>query len=358
MTTDGPGLRLARAYFTDAIAPIVAAALPAARYGAAALGPGSDILGLDTERSTDHGWGPRVQLFLDPGLSEGDRQRLVAALVAGVPAEFGGYPTRFPWPGDEPADPRLQVTVTDLPAWSVDAFGFDVTAAPPNLLDWLGLPWQVLATANAGAVFRDDLGTLSQAKSRLRWYPDDVWRYVLAAQWQRIGQEEAFVGRTGEVGDRLGSAVLGARLIRDLMQLAFLIERRFPPYGKWLGTGFSRLPLAPQLTPLLASVLAAPDWLVRERALTAAGEVLARRTNALALAEPVDPTCRQFWERPFQVLDAGRFTRALLGAITDPVVRTLPAIGCVDQFIDSTDVLSHIGRARRAAKALLEPGRA
>jgi hypothetical protein len=38
-------------------------------------------------------------------------------------------------------------------------------------------------------------------RGRLAWYPDDVWRHVLACQWKRISQEEAFVGRCGEVGD-------------------------------------------------------------------------------------------------------------------------------------------------------------
>ena len=64
-----------------------------------------------------------------------------------------------------------------------------------------------------------------------------MWRYVLACQWKRISQEEAFVGRCGEVGDELGSAVVAARLIRDVMRLVLLIERRYPPYSKWLGLG-------------------------------------------------------------------------------------------------------------------------
>jgi hypothetical protein len=34
-------------------------------HAAALLGPGSDVLGLDTEVSTDHGWGPRLHVFVD-----------------------------------------------------------------------------------------------------------------------------------------------------------------------------------------------------------------------------------------------------------------------------------------------------
>jgi hypothetical protein len=58
----------------------------------------------------------------------------------------------------------------------------------------------------------------------LRWYPDDVWRWLLAGQWARIGQEEAFVGRTAEAGYELGSRVVAARIVRDLVRLCVLLE--------------------------------------------------------------------------------------------------------------------------------------
>lgn len=35
-----------------------------------------------------------------------------------------------------------------------------------------------------------------------------------------------------------GSAVITARLARDLMRLCLLMDRRYPPYSKWLGTAF------------------------------------------------------------------------------------------------------------------------
>nr|WP_308222325.1 DUF4037 domain-containing protein [Frankia sp. AgB32] len=41
----------------------------------------------------------------------------------------------------------------------------------------------------------------SPVRRVLAWYPDDVWRCVLAAGWLRVSQEEPFVGRTGGCGD-------------------------------------------------------------------------------------------------------------------------------------------------------------
>jgi hypothetical protein len=56
---------------------------------------------------------------------------------------------------------------------------------------------------------------------------------------------------------------------------------------------------------------------------------------------------RQFQERPFRVLSADRFADACLGRVAAPTLRGLPLVGSVDQFADSSDVLSDPRRARR-----------
>ena len=110
--------------------------------------------------------------------------------------------------------------------------------------DWLAAPQQLLLEVTAGAVFHDGLEELGAVRETLAWYPDDVWLWLLACQWRRLDQEEPFVGRTAEVGDELGSRILAARLARDLMRLCFLLERRYAPYSKWLGSAFARLDAA------------------------------------------------------------------------------------------------------------------
>ena len=109
----------------------------------------------------------------------------------------------------------------------------------------------------AGAVFHDPDGDLKHVRSKLEWYPNDIWLWLLACQWRRIAQEEAFVGRTAEVDDELGSRILTARMVRDLMRLCFLIERRYAPYSKWLGSAFQNLHMAPRLASHLDAALEA-----------------------------------------------------------------------------------------------------
>ena len=330
-----PGIELSRRYWRDVVAPIVGDLLPRVPLAAAVVGNGSDVLGFDTARSTDHGFGPRVVVFLDDdvGLSEMRRRDLLSAIDARLPDAFLGHPTRYVAVSDGPE--QHQVSLTSVRAWFMERLGFDprddITAA-----DWLAAPSQLLRTSIAGAVFEDATGELTRARERLAWYPDEVWLYVLACGWRRIDQEEPFVGRTGEVGDDLGSAIVAARLVRDIMQLCFLIERQYAPYSKWLGTAFSRLACGPALTPMLREVLAATDWKARETALVPAYEHVARAFNDLAITDREEPTVRFFFGRPFRVLNSSRFVDACMAKT--PLCR-LGYAGSIDQFADSTDVL-------------------
>jgi hypothetical protein len=101
--------------------------------------------------------------------------------------------------------------------------------------DWLTFPEHGLGMFTAGEVFHDDVG-LRPIRDRLAYYPRDVWLYLLIAGWWRVHPEINVVGRTGSVGDELGSALIGSRLVSDLMRLCFLMERQYAPYSKWFGT--------------------------------------------------------------------------------------------------------------------------
>jgi hypothetical protein len=201
----------------------------------------------------------------------------------------------------------------------------------------------------SGAVYADPSGVLQELRDRLTWYPDDVWRWILACQWRRLAQEEAFVSRTAEVGDVIGSAVTAARLVRDMMRLAMLLERRYAPYQKWLGTAFAQLTHPDDLPVHLGHVLDARDAALRESALAAAWTAVAVRHNRAGLTETVDPSLRNYHERPARVLMAERFVDACLATIADGALRSLPLIGSVDQVVDSTDVLQAPAVYRRLA---------
>ncbi len=350
------GLELARRFYLQALRPILDAAFPDLPHSAALIGTGSEVLGFDTVMSRDHNWGPRLDLFL----SEPDHARWAedvrAVLGQRLPFEFLGHPTHFEKAPNDPTSlvPKhtrirpLQhrVQVLTLRGFLSEYAGLQA-GSEPTLMDWLAVPEQKLRTLTAGAVYHDGLGALEPLRRSLAYYPHDVWLYLLSAAWQRIGQEEPFVGRAGSVGDEVGSAVIAARLVRDAMRLAMLMERQYAPYSKWFGFAFGRLNCATALAPLFAQALRAEVWQERQRHLASAYELLARMHNSLHITDPVATQSRCFHERPFLVIGGEEIAQRLWDAIRDPKVRALPyGVGKVDQFVDSTDVLSHDGRCR------------
>ncbi|MER6668052.1 DUF4037 domain-containing protein [Amycolatopsis japonica] len=356
------GVELSSRLYGEAVHPLLSRYFPGLAHTAALIGPGSEVLGFDTVRSTDHDWGPRLHLFLRPDDLAEHGARISDMLAERLPATIAGYSTNMVPTGEQgtrhmrPALGRVQhgVVIAELGSWLTAHLGFD-PRDEITTLDWLATPTQVLAEATAGAVFHDGLAQLRAARRRLAWYPDDVWRYLLACQWQRLSQEEPFVGRCGDVGDELGSAIIAARLARDLMRLCLLLGRVYPPYGKWLGSAFARLPCAARLAPVLTAGMAATGWHERELHMATAYETVAALHNESGLTEPVDPRSRSFHDRPYRVLHAERFAAALIATIHDPALRDLPLTGAIDQFVDSTDALGARAFTRRFAQVVFPP---
>ena len=134
-----PGLELAGDFYDSVVRPLLDDELPGLRHAAALLGPGSEVAGFDTERSTDHDWGPRLQLLLpdEPaggrhtatrtrrpahgGPAHGDTAHTAAAITAmltrRLPESFRGYPVRFSLSGEPAGAARHHVRVAELRGW-------------------------------------------------------------------------------------------------------------------------------------------------------------------------------------------------------------------------------------------------
>jgi len=350
MATFVGGLRLSGLFYGEAVGPILRTRFPALAHSAALIGHGSEVLGYDSARSTDHEWGPRLLLFLSERDHADCAERVVETLRHELPREFGGYPTHFGEPDAEgvrlperkAAGPvEHKVEVHTVRAFFSARTGFDPFEGW-GPAEWLCVPQQRLHELTAGRVYHDGLWELKEARSKLSYYPRDVWLYLLAAQWGRLAQREAFVGRTGEAGDELGSRLGAAGLVRDLMGLCFLMEKRYAPYAKWLGTAFSRLRCVPRLGPVLEAVLRSVSWEEREGRLSKAYGIVAGMHDALGLTLPLGTAVSRYHGRPYLVLHAGRFEAALRAAIEDPAVLSVPhEAGSIDQICDSTEVLAN-----------------
>lgn len=333
MTTFVPGMKLARDFYGE-----VVGALLDVPHTACLIGEGSEVLGYDTPRSTDHEWGPRMQLFV--AADEVDRAREVIA--DGLPSEYRGYPTA--WFSLAQQRVAHHIEIGTLHDWLTSHLGVD----PRSGLDhaaWLALSQQHLLQLIGGAVFRDDGGELTELRTLLRWYPTDVWRWLVASQWHLIANTEPLVGRTLEASDHRGARLLVHRLCRLIMEMAFLQERHYWPYDKWFGTAFAQLNAAATLGPLIDKTLDEPPSARPDSPLSTALIILAECHNALGITEPVAPAIGDFnvgindVTRPYAVLNTPEFVNASINAIADPALGNLVRVGGIDQLTHADDAL-------------------
>ena len=348
-----PGIELGRRFYWEAVRPLLDRFYADLPHAAALLGPGSEVLGFDTPMSMDHDWYPKVLIFLrDQDVSLGEPVREM--LRQNLPQRFLGYGV-----SSEPVEgePGIRVMV-ERDGGLVEHNVFPVTLRsfarkwldwdidqPLDAVDWLTIPAQTLRMMTAGAVYYDGVGELTAFRQTLTWYPHEVWMYLLAAGWKRIGEEEHLMPRAGYVGDETGSALMGSRLVRDVMSLCFLLEKQYAPYPKWFGTAFRQLKSAVELSPLLWSALQASTWQEREAALGEVFIYLARWHNRLGITDPLPEKLTSFFDRPFDVIWGSKFADEIFKAITDPEVRRIAEkglIGSIDQFSDSTDLRGNV----------------
>ncbi len=346
-----PGLSLSRQFFEEAVRPIVRDIAPNLRFAAGLIGSGSEVLGFDDEMSADHHWGPRVMVFVEDRADQsGEINR---ALRDQLPPKFLDYPTNFTEP-DRNDNNVQQLVMTDggpinhrveistIREYFIAYLDFDIDDAI-DTADWLTFPEQKLRSLSAKNIFHDEIG-LRAALDRFKYYPHDVWLYLLAAGWNRIGQEEHLMGRAGHAGDEIGSALIAARLVRDIMRLCFLMEKQYAPYPKWFGTAFRQLKCGAEITPYLEHALRATNWQNRESHLVNAYELIAAMHNALRITEPLPTKSGNFFGRPFKVMHLiGDFSERIRAEIMDAELKRIAAnklIGSIDQISDNTDLLS------------------
>jgi hypothetical protein len=265
-----PGVQLNEMFYDEIVKPILAQYFPGLTYSAALIGSGSDVLGFDTPRSMDHNWGPHLQLFLSPPDLDRYRDELRECLRQKLPRTFRDFSVNFSQPDLSDGGTQIMQTSKSGPVnhlvevRTVQGFFLHALGVDPYMaiepIGWLTIPEQALLEVTRGRVYHDGLNELEMIRARFAYYPRDVWLYRMAAQWQRISQEEPFVGRCGDLGDDIGSRLIAARLVHDLMRLGFLMAREYAPYSKWLGTAFARLGCAKELTPIFARALVANEW--------------------------------------------------------------------------------------------------
>ena len=346
-----PGLKLSELFYREAAKPILDTFFPQLTYSAALIGWGSEVLGYDDIRSSDHHWGPRFLLFLSIDDYKQSKDAIDETLSNNLPHRFMGYATNFGKPDEigvrlpsesdsGPVNHMIHIeTIEWFFKWYLGCDPYKTLTA----VDWLTFSEHKLLAVTSGKVFHDGSGELEEIRRKFHYYPHDVWLYQLVAQWIKISEDREFVSRCGDVGDELGSMVIAARQVNRLMRLCFLMERKYAPYTKWFGSGFADLECGSELGPIFRDVLLSSTWKERESNLARAFRVIARMHNALKITRPIVEDVSQYHGRPYLVFEPEDLMHDIITSFTDEEVKAIKhGLGSVNQFIDTTDLLSRV----------------
>jgi Domain of unknown function (DUF4037) len=343
------GLELNERYYREVVRPILDVHFPDLPHAAALIGWGSEVLGFDDDTSQDHNWGLRFWLFLPDGDAGKVSDEIDRCFADNLPHEFLGCPTAFDYEHErtEARKSGHNINIGTVAGYFRQYLGHgpraELTAA-----DWLTFPRHKLRGVTGGRVFFDGFGELSSARKRLAYYPRDVWYYMLAAQWTRIFEEQAFIGRCGQVGDDIGSAIIAARQVENLIHLYFLIERVYAPYSKWLGTAFSLLEGVEEIQTAFKGILKAGNWEERQSGLVSAYSIVIGRFNDLGIVSPIANDVSFYFGRSMLTIQDESVIGNLRSAIKNEQVRNIGhLLGSINQLTSASAQLDDAGTVER-----------
>ena len=231
-------LDLSRAFFHEVVRPILARRCPGVLAQAACgrFGYGSECLGLDDEVSRDHHWGPRIDLLLPERFLRKHGLRQLKAASTEFPATFQGFRLEAGHIGGAGLAPE------SLPAFLQRTLGR--TTPPRTHADWLNLPEEDIIHVLNGEVWQDPPGDFTALRRKLAgYYPDPVWKRRIA-HWCRYCSGMGLYALQRAVlrqNEPFAYTAFG-RCLKLTLELAFLLNRCYFPYDKWLYPLFLRLP--------------------------------------------------------------------------------------------------------------------
>jgi hypothetical protein len=229
---------VSREFFDEIVRPILAREFPneTAQTTFGVFGYGSEVLRLDDDYSRDHHWGLRINALMPEELFRSCADAMMQTLSAQLPTTFRGYALRegyTKWGGLE---------LTSLEGYLDRTIG--ITHPPGTYQEWLSIPEEDIIHIVAGEVWHDPAGRFTAIREALSGYYPEPVRLRRIAHWCRYfsGMGTYALKRAILRENELYATITFARAMRLGMQLAFLLDRHYYPYDKWLLAFFEQLP--------------------------------------------------------------------------------------------------------------------
>lgn len=240
-------------FFLQVVEPILKREHPTvlAETAFGIFGYGSEALGLDDEFSRDHHFGLRIDALMPETMFQETAGEVMATVAERLPASFMGHSLR------EGHLAGAGLACDSLPAFLRRTIG--LTAAPADWFEWLSIPEEDITHVINGEVWRDDAGEFTALRQAFDgYYPETIRRRRIAHWCRFFSGMGAYALQRALLRDNAYYAHIAfSRCLRWGVQLAFMLERRYFPYDKWIMQAFTELPrMGPGMEPLVREAVA------------------------------------------------------------------------------------------------------
>ena len=242
-----------RDFFTSVVKPILDKEFPTETSQACFgfFGYGSEVLHQDDALSKDHHWGMRINGLLPDRLFKNCHEEIQKVVRVQLPDTWRGQALAGMLSGGQ------CLSLLSFEDYLTQTIGID--HAPRIFEEWLGIPEEDIMHIVAGEIWHDPSGRFTAIRQTLDGYYPEPVRLRRIAHWCRYfsGMGTYALKRAILRGNELYATTTFAKAIRLGIQLAFLLDKKFFPYDKWLLAYFERLPrLAGPLRPLVNEAVA------------------------------------------------------------------------------------------------------
>ncbi len=239
---------ISRSFFNEVVYPILDTHFPeetaATAFGV--FGYGSEALRLDDQYSRDHHWGLRIDALMPEAVYRDKRQVISETLSLHLPADYQGHSLR------EAHLSGAGLAPDSLKSFLIRTIG--LSHAPQTYEEWLSIPEEDIIHVINGEVWSDPSGEFTAVRQALLGYYPEPVRLRRLAHWCRYfsGMGTYALKRAILRDNDFYATTRFSNAIRLGIQMAFLLDRQYFPYDKWLMAYFERLPrLADPLLPLV-----------------------------------------------------------------------------------------------------------
>lgn len=234
------------------------------RIAVGLVGEGSDCFGYDDTISMDHDYGVGFCMWL----TDADYERIGAELQAKYENLVASKADEFMVMNKGAVDRIVNKNMDGrrgamrISEFYENILGVRINKEAKNAKEilseqgYLFTTDENLATVTNGMLFRDDLGEFKKIRESLKaYYPQKVWMLKLAKELHNFAQyAQSNYARMMVRKDYVTANLCVAKGMESAMQIAYLLNKKYAPYYKWMQKGLLKLNGAVEINNLIQDI--------------------------------------------------------------------------------------------------------